>query len=89
MNRTKRVPVTPQAVRLALEKLGDEIFRRLETKGFGTFASSHEILGLIVQETHEFEETVHKKDPSVDELFDIAVAAIFGVASITSGTTDW
>lgn len=89
MHRTKRAEVTPQAVELALDKLRDQIFKRLHTKGFGSFASSHEILGIIVQETHEFEATVHKKDPSVDELFDIAVAAIFGVASITSGTTDW
>ena len=55
-------------------------------------ASNHEIYGIIRQETTEYEEAIHKRAPDgekIEELLDIAVACLFGIASITSGGTDW
>jgi len=65
-------------------------FRR-EQKGDHTLASSHEILGILDEEYDELRTEVHcnMHDNQVDELEDIAVAAIFGIASIKSGGIDW
>jgi hypothetical protein len=52
----------------------------------------HEIYGIIKQETSEYEEAIHKRltdDEKVEELKDIAVAALFGIASIRTGGVDW
>lgn len=75
-----------------LEDFRENLMNRLRQKGFGTFASNHEIFGIIKQETTEYEETIHKRmsdEDKINELFDIAVACIFGAACIKSETLDW
>ena len=74
----------------ALEDLRVEIFARLDKKGYGGFASTHEIFGHVQQELHEYEAEVHSRDilKMEKELFDTAVACIFGVASIRARTID-
>ena len=65
---------------------------RAGQKGFGSMASNHEILGIIQQETSEYEDAVHKRhsdEEKIEELKDIAVACIFGIASIKTGGIDW
>ena len=55
-------------------------------------ASNHEILGIIDDELQEYRDEVHAKskdEKKIEELKDIAVAAILGIASIKSGGTDW
>lgn len=50
--------------------------------------SGHEILGIIEDEVQEYRDEVHAKSPAehkVEELKDIAVAAVWGIASIQSG----
>lgn len=58
----------------------------------GSLASSHEILGIIEDEVQEYRDEVHAKSAAelkIEELKDIAVAAILGIASIQSGGVDW
>lgn len=84
-NILQRPRVADGVIEAAIEHTTEALYLRLGQKGYGAFASSHEILGQIVQETAEFTEAVHKKEPinrKIQELEDIAVAAIFGIASI-------
>jgi hypothetical protein len=65
---------------------------RAKQKGLGVMASSHEILGIIEDEVQEYRDEVHAKagaEAKIEELKDIAVAAIWGIASIQSGGIDW
>lgn len=75
----------------ALDEVIHKLRYRIREKGMGSMSSSHEILGIIIQETAEYQEAVHCRQPEeekVQELLDIAVAALFGVASIRSGGVD-
>ena len=65
--------------------------RRLVEKGYGTFASSHEVLGVLTEEHHELIEAVQSNEPKAfeDELVDVAVGAIFALACLRSFTMDW
>ena len=70
----------------------DKLQYRLKERGYGSFASKHEILGIIEEELKEYKDAVHANThPSVliDELIDIAVAALFSIACINSEKTDW
>ncbi len=74
---------------VAVEK---KLFFRADQKGLGTMASNHEILGIVSQEVQEYNDAIHgrlSKEEKIEELKDIAVAAIFGIASIESGGVDW
>jgi NTP pyrophosphatase (non-canonical NTP hydrolase) len=64
---------------------------RLDQKGWGTFSSRHEILGILTEEFHELVEAVKSGD-NVDvqsELVDIAVGALFGAVCIENNGTEW
>lgn len=87
-----RHQITPEHFEAALDSVSRKLAYRIEKKGSGSMASSHEILGIIVDEVEEYRDEVHSKSFSalkVEELKDIAVAAIFGIASIQSGGVDW
>lgn len=76
----------------AIDALVKKLFFRVDQKGLGAYASGHEILGIIQDEVYEFRDEVHGRgsdDAKVQELLDIAVGAIWGIASITSGGVDW
>lgn len=77
----------------AFNAIYDKLQFRATQKGMGVFASGHEILGVLKEEVQEYQDEVHAKDNSptkrVEELKDIAVAALWGIASIESGGTDW
>lgn len=65
---------------------------RARQKGLGVMSSGHEILGIILEEVQEYQAEVHAKhsrSDKIEELKDIAVAAIWGIASIESGGVDW
>lgn len=73
-----------------------DVFTRLhevvDEKGSGAFASSHETLGVLIEEMVEYLGAVHANAPveaKIKELQDIAVAAIFGIASFQVGGCDW
>ena len=81
-------------VQISFDDLADTMEMRLKEKGRGTFASSHEILGVVTEEYLELIEAVklHGNDKAQrvkHELLDIAVACIFGAACIDEGGMDW
>lgn len=80
--------IAQQAISLVIKNME----KRLKKKGRGAFASNHEIFGRAQQELHEYEDAVHLRmtdAEKIDELSDVAVACIWGIASILSGGCDW
>ena len=75
----------------AMKAVRDALEMRLEEKGYRTYASSHEISGIVDEEVNEMKEAVHDNDNEYlrKELIDIAVAAIWGIVSIDSDGLDW
>ena len=65
---------------------------RLNQKGRGSFASRHEIYGVIAEEVHKLSHAIEANEPLENiqhELRDISVAALFGDACIEARTLDW
>jgi hypothetical protein len=88
---TNRKQLKPEDFQRAVNIILDSLEYRQKQKGLGCFTSSHEILGVVTQETSEFEAEVHKKASGaakVAELTDIAVACLWGIASIESLSVD-
>lgn len=86
MNRPQ---VSRDTVKATLEQVILRLYNRLEQKGYGAFVSSHEILGSLEEELLEYKIEVLKKgsaEAKVRELEDIAIAAIFGIASFVTTT---
>lgn len=86
-----RQEITQEQVNEGLTDFRKKMTIRLEQKGMGTLASSHEILGIINEEVYEMEMAVHKNDLEglQEELLDIAVGAIFGYICLKNKTVDW
>jgi len=78
-----------------LERVIQVVVRKLEfrmkEKGRGAFVSSHEIMGIVSEEYDEMKEAVQENDHNklFDELADIAVGSIKGMASMQAGKLDW
>ena len=89
--RSPRPDVTGKELDEAIRDLHTNLDRRLEQHGKGALSSSHEILGILTEEMHEYTVAVQGNlpDQQVKELLDIAVGAIFGVASIKAGKVDF
>lgn len=102
MSKTKLRPeVAEHITENCLAMLKIKLNARLKEKGSGAFASSHEILGVITEEYLELIEAVkyksfetnatkafeEKKERIFEELLDIAVGCVFGMASINH--CDW
>lgn len=78
-----RPAYNPQLLDVVLKNLNGELDRRLHKHGPGIYASSHETLGIVTEEYLELIEAA-KANNHADfraELFDLAVAALFGVVS--------
>ncbi len=73
----------------ARRRIGNMLTRRLSTKGSHSLLSRHEILGVVGEEFHELVHTVKEgnKEDVADELIDLAVACIVGMASLR--WVDW
>lgn len=88
---SERVQIAGEQIEEALEMFETMLFHRLKEKGYGTFASTHEILGIITEEFQELVDAV--KNNSVGEvhreLLDLAVGAVFAIACINQKTIDW
>lgn len=86
-----RVELSDQQVMKAVDKTVEKLKYRLRQKGYGTFASRHEILGVLTEEYKEFVDAVHKKDydEMKEEIIDLAVGCIFGLACFDEKTIDW
>ena len=87
-----RVRITRDQVDKGIAVFRHELFKRLDQKGYGTFTSCHEILGVITEEIRELEDAIRTgKDGEYvgDELMDVAVGAVFGYICMREGTVDW
>jgi hypothetical protein len=96
-----RPQVSDHDIEMGVRRLQEELHRRLDEKGRGALVSSHEIEGVIREEFCEYKETVGQSvkttlgietpvdDESVSELYDIAVAALFGAICLGNGYCDW
>lgn len=86
-----RAQLTDEQVMDAIAKTIEKLKFRLQQKGYGTFSSKHEILGVITEEYKEFVDAVHGKnyDEMKGEIMDLAVGCIFGLACLEEETIDW
>lgn len=86
-----RTQLSNDQINNGIDKVLAKLFYRLEQKGYGTFTSKHEILGVITEEYKEFVDAVHSKDYEnmKEEILDLAVAAIFGLTCFEENTIDW
>lgn len=87
----QRPEIKPDQVQRAVNMLHLELMRRLKEKGWGSFTSVHEILGIVTEETSkELVDAVHANSLQdvKRELLDIAVACVFGVACIEQGVIE-
>ena len=87
----KRKEITTDQVNLGVDDFIKKLFERLEQKGYGTFSSKHEILGILKEEMNEVEDAVHQNNNEEleQELLDVAVGCIFGYVCIKNKTVDW
>jgi hypothetical protein len=79
-----RAEVNPAVVQVAIENVVASLEGRLTQTGRDGFISPHEILGIVDEEYNELRDAVRSDEPSAVrlELIDVAVAAIFGLASM-------
>lgn len=79
-----RVDVSSETVDRAVALMRTKLLMRLDQKGWDSFIGPHEILGILEEERMELTEAVRSDDWTevVDELLDLAVGAVFGIASI-------
>jgi len=87
----KRLQIEPVCIDQVLKDLNLKLTCRLRQKDYGTFAGNHEILGVIQEEIAEYAATIPTRttdEEKIEELKDIAVAAIFGIATIRSSGVD-
>lgn len=67
-----------------VERLKAKIGESIDKHGDNTLASDAEIIGVLAEEQYELLKAVHEESTMqvVEELFDIAVGAVVGIASI-------
>lgn len=91
-DKDHRPQISKETVQRAIDKFAEKLYMRLEQKGYGSWLSRHEILGVITEEALvEVPEAVHHGtlEELREELLDVAVGCVFGVACIDQGTLDW
>ncbi len=86
-----REQVSGEKVAFARNAVERKLMDRLNEKGWGTWSSRHELLGFLTEEYHEVVAAVQTEsmDRIKDELIDVAVGCIFGIACIDAGLLDW
>jgi hypothetical protein len=86
-----RKVVTQRKSDEAFTELHKALIKQVEAKGRHGFASIHEILGIVDEEHDELKEAVrfNNRERVMEELIDIAVGALWGIASMKEGTLDW
>ena len=90
-NTNKRTKINPKFNTKAINECKRELRFRLIEKGAGTFSSRHEIQGVLTEEYHEAIDALRGNniDEFKQELIDIAVSCIFGIACIEAKTLEW
>lgn len=86
-----RPKITVQGRNKATDDVGWKVIARLKEKGDGAFVSRHEVLGVVVEEYAESLSAVQNgtQDDVYDELLDIAVACVLGMACMHDNSLDW
>lgn len=91
-----RVEVSPDQWDAVLASVKRKLEYRIAQKGPLSFTSNHEILGVVTEEFEELKHAIHEKkrddkynEAVREELLDVAVACIFGLASQDAGGMDW
>jgi NTP pyrophosphatase (non-canonical NTP hydrolase) len=81
--KSTRKLVTQDEIKRATDYFHKELARRIAQKGQYSHITPHETLGLITEEYHEVLMAVHmnNSDEFAQELTDVAVGCIFGLAS--------
>jgi hypothetical protein len=80
--KIQRPPISSQAFEEAIRIIRERFAKAIEKHGPGAFISWHEIVGKLEEERVEFMvEVQHETRKRDAELTDIAVAAIWGLAS--------
>ena len=87
----ERTQLTYEQINKTIPIILNKLRYRLKEKGYGTFASTHEILGVLTEEYKEFVDAIQSgnQDDIESELIDIAVGSIFGVVCLREKTVDW
>lgn len=86
--KIERPKVDALEISLVLEQLSRGMAARLKKHGYGAYVGPHEALGVITEEYAELVEAARRSDRPgdatefADELLDVAVAALFGIASL-------
>jgi NTP pyrophosphatase (non-canonical NTP hydrolase) len=88
---SERAPIAEQEIEDATMDIIAHTKEEIKKKGCGTFASTHEILGVIAEEYHELVDAVrsNKVADVEEELLDITTACLFAIACINANTIDW
>ncbi len=83
--------ISDEAKAWAVKRVYDAMEMRLKQKGPGSYASSHEVLGIITEEWKELIDAVQLNSmEDVDkELVDIAVGCVFAIACIRENGLEW
>lgn len=86
-----RPQVPENCINEAFSEILMKLVSRLDEKGYGTFASSHEIDGVVDEEVREWKDAVRSNDANAQykELLDIAVACVFGLACYKFDKMSW
>ena len=84
MSEYTRMLVSSENMAEAKYRILEKLHHRLQQHGPLSYASAHEILGIVAEEYHELVEAVQSNDCKEieSELIDIAVGCLFGVASL-------
>ena len=74
----------------AIEDVKEHLHTCLKNNGMHVAVSPHEIYGLVQEEVSELLSEVHDNDTEncIDELLDIAVAAVYGIVSLRTVNFD-
>jgi hypothetical protein len=86
-----RAEINKENIGGAIIQLNEHLSKILVKKGTKTFASRHEVMGLLLEEFNELERANHKDDNDEFkyELLDLAATAIFAIACVDQDTMDW
>jgi hypothetical protein len=88
---TQRERIECPDVKRVTNHLLRKTYDALNKKGYGSWKSRHEILGIITEEFDELVKAVRceSEDRIKSELYDIAVGCVFAIACIERGNLDW
>ena len=88
----ERQQIDDKAIERAFMDTEHHMAFTLKKKGRHTFASRHEILGVLEEERHELVSAIHEnKLPSEvrGELLDLAIVCVFAAACIDEDSLEW